>query len=132
MSDPQTFETFSEIFIMDSNGANRMQVSAAGNQAVLSKAGWSPDGTDIVYARAPIQRNPPPPQLFPSGIATFSHGVLTQGIDLAGDSEPSWSPDGTRIAFTRSGEIYVMNSDGSNLTNLTNNPAGDTHAALVA
>jgi len=39
------------------------------------------------------------------------------------------SPDGTRIAFqsNRDGnyEIYVMDADGSNQTNLTNNPADD-------
>jgi WD40-like Beta Propeller Repeat len=39
---------------------------------------------------------------------------------------PSWSPDGTQIAFTSDGwkensEIYVMNSDGSNLINVTSN-----------
>ena len=126
MSDPQTFETFSEIYTMDSNGANRTQVSHAGNQAGLSKASWSPDGTDIVHAKAIIQWNPP--QVFPSGIATILHGFLTTGTGLEGDSEPAWSPDGTRIAFTRTGEIYVMSANGSNQTNLTNNPAGDTQA----
>ncbi len=43
---------------------------------------------------------------------------------------PTWSPDGTRIAFTSEGAkddagIYVMNSDGSGLTQLTDNPAPD-------
>ena len=44
--------------------------------------------------------------------------------DAMGDChEPAWSPDGTKIAFTSdrdaSGEIYVMNADGSNQTRLT-------------
>ncbi len=45
-------------------------------------------------------------------------------------AEPAWSPDGTRMAFVRStpehlgayagdGDIYVMNADGSGLTQLT-------------
>ena len=45
------------------------------------------------------------------------------------DRDPSWSPDGKRIAFAsyRKGdaEIYVMNVNGKNLQNLTNNPHHD-------
>ncbi len=44
--------------------------------------------------------------------------------DAVADSHPAWSPDRTRIAFNRvaSGmyeDIFVMNSDGSGMTNLT-------------
>jgi len=47
----------------------------------------------------------------------------------ANDWNPAWSPDGTRAAFqTYSGEdreIYVMNADGSDARNLTNNSGDD-------
>ena len=45
------------------------------------------------------------------------------------DREPVWSADGAKIVFYsfRSGnaDVWVMNSDGTNLINLTDNPAGD-------
>ncbi len=47
----------------------------------------------------------------------------------AGEGAPAWSPDGRRISFTtdRDGflEIYAMDTDGSNPTNLSNDAAND-------
>ena len=50
--------------------------------------------------------------------------------------EPNWSPDGTKIVFTSTRdpasppgsnyEVYVMDANGSNQTNLTNYPAPDS------
>jgi len=34
------------------------------------------------------------------------------------DGGPSWSPDGTRIVFSRTGSLYVINADGTGLTDL--------------
>ncbi len=60
----------------------------------------------------------------------------------ADDMFPVWSPDGSRIAFVSyrdektelanlegNTEIYIMNSDGSNVTKLTDSesPVGYTH-----
>jgi TolB protein len=46
-----------------------------------------------------------------------------------GDYDPVWSPDGSKIAFAsdRDGdwEVYAMNADGTDQTNLTENPADD-------
>ncbi|MCI0555705.1 MAG: FG-GAP-like repeat-containing protein, partial [Anaerolineae bacterium] len=43
-------------------------------------------------------------------------------------SDPDWSPDGTKITYVGQGggdEIFVMNVDGTNPVNLTNNAAND-------
>ena len=44
-------------------------------------------------------------------------GQLTQFRE--GDS-PVWAPDGKRLAFSYEGDIWMMDSDGRNLTQLTN------------
>jgi TolB protein len=53
--------------------------------------------------------------------------------NLTGDSRARFSPNGSKIVFqsVRDGqsEIYVMNSDGTNQTRLTNNPAWDSAPA---
>ena len=57
-------------------------------------------------------------------------GSLTRfGLDKTVDRSPAWSPDGTRIAFGSvrpdGDDIYVMDADGGNVTNLTRTFAGE-------
>ena len=63
-------------------------------------------------------------------------GLLTVGIALVlaigacdGGSSPN-ELDGTRIAFESAHDIYVMNTDGSGQTRLTDDPASDTGPSL--
>lgn len=99
---------------------------------------WSPDGTSIVYTRND--------SVIVSDQFGLSSVALTDGI------QPCWSPDGTQIAFVRptwttvagfqtlsDGDIYVMNADGTGITQLTSGPAidqepdwGGTPGLLVA
>jgi Tol biopolymer transport system component len=50
-------------------------------------------------------------------------------LDTQNDDYGKWSPDGKRIAFTSSRdgnpEIYIMDSDGSNIKRITNNEGDD-------
>ncbi|MGA2622744.1 MAG: S9 family peptidase [Bacteroidota bacterium] len=63
--------------------------------------------------------------------------TLTDLYKLKGVTDPQFSPDGKKIAFVvtesflekgkSNQEVYVMNADGSDIRNLTNNPAADNH-----
>jgi dipeptidyl aminopeptidase/acylaminoacyl peptidase len=116
------------LYAMNPNGTG---VTRLTSKAVDNDPAWSPDGSSIAFVRG-----------FDAGDAGIyvidADGTgarrLTDGgglIDFTDDG-PVWSPDRTRIAFARggrepgaetgNGDIYVVNVDGTNLVQLTNDP----------
>ncbi|MFN2525309.1 MAG: hypothetical protein ABR505_03460 [Actinomycetota bacterium] len=92
---------------------------------------WSPDGRYIVFEREL------PPYLQADMYLIKSDGTgetrLTDTPDLF-EFSPAWSPDAQKIVFTRMvnpyrsvGEfdLFVMNSDGSNIEQITSGPDGE-------
>jgi Tol biopolymer transport system component len=111
------------VWIMNFDGSNPVQV---GGWGIVTGPSWSPSGTQIAYA------------LWGWGFelwivdddGTNAHQLLGKHKGpLFSDVQPAWSPDGKKIAFAtdRGGnwEIYLVNADGTNEINLTNNPASD-------
>ena len=106
------------IWLVDSSGANQRQLTDHGIGPV-----WSADGSRIAFVSG----------FDASGVGDVfvvaADGSSLERITHAGAGNPVWSPDGTRIAFdsTRDGdyEIYVINADGTNLRQLTNNTHDD-------
>jgi hypothetical protein len=90
----------------------------------------------IVYAYRP---NPKVPDDYEITVGTLEgNGIVDPTIlsnNPANDYDPAFSPDGSRIAFTstRSGnsDIWVMDSDGNNLSQLTLHPMVDRRPQWV-
>jgi Tol biopolymer transport system component len=85
----------------------------------MSNPDFAPSGSALIFEVS-------------SSIWTYNRatGTALRLTLTTGDSRAHYSPDGTKIVFqsTRDGqaEIYVMNSDGSGQTRLTENSAADT------
>jgi Tol biopolymer transport system component len=117
-----------QIYVMNADGSNptRLTNSARSDSSPI----WSPDGTKIAFWSDREDGNFDVYVMNADG-----SGVKRLTDDPDKDWDPTWSPDGTKIAFVtdresflEGGEIYVMNAeDGSEQTNISNNPANDIH-----
>jgi Tol biopolymer transport system component len=98
---------------------------------------WSPDGQHVAFV---LEEQPPPGvvqsetnvDIYTVDVGTGERKQLTQGTST--NLWPTWSPDGQRIAFvsdrdSATGDIYVMNADGTDVRRLTDN---DVAEAMLA
>ncbi|MGI9648248.1 MAG: hypothetical protein ACR2OI_06985, partial [Acidimicrobiia bacterium] len=114
-----------ELYLGDPADASATRITSTSFEDEITPA-WSPDGSRIAYGGDT--------HLFisdPDGANRI--GPLATTVDRA--SQPSWSPDGSQLAIQVSEnfaggddwEVYVIDNDGSNLTQLTTNTAQDRY-----
>lgn len=132
----RTLSGKTNIFIMNADGTNPVAVTSAGslpNTSLNSDPTWSPDGTKLAFVSDRDGQGKK--EIWVVNVDGSGLLKLTTNIQLTTDgfgpvygwdTNPSWSPDGLRIAFASgrhalsNTELYVMNSDGTNQTRLTN------------
>lgn len=89
---------------------------------------WSPDGKQILFTNFSDSKNRQSESLYIYNLVNQESTRITPKELLVGRGR--WSPDGSKIAFTAypdndDAELFVINSDGTNLAQLTNNLASE-------
>jgi Tol biopolymer transport system component len=107
----------SEIYLVDVNNLNSVRLVAG------MSPDWSPVGDTIAYVS--MLTSGGFPHIFTTSIDGTNSLQLTDGFTE--NYNPRWSPDGEKIAFISTRdypngggrEVYTMNADGANVTQLT-------------
>ncbi|MDE2735819.1 MAG: hypothetical protein OXI72_15575 [Gemmatimonadota bacterium] len=120
----------SEFYVADADGTNvRENIPGETLRWMLN---FSPDGTQILLYDVGDSDNDNDFDIYVQDVDEPASVRKNLTQNPAFDFAAIWSPDGTKIAFesTRDGnvDIYVMDSDGTNLQNLTQNPTSDVAA----
>jgi Tol biopolymer transport system component len=121
--DPIRGQTDDDLFTMKTDGTGQRNLTSLPGVRD-DEPSWSADGTRIAFISERDGGDFDVYTMRPNGSSVRQHTS-----NDASEFHPDWSPDSRMITFTsdRDGdfEVYVMDADGTNQTNVTANPAGD-------
>lgn len=134
------FTSIYDIFVTDPDGSNQTNITNTPDE-LESWPAWSPDGSKIVFLDQPAGEGDTS-DIYVMDSDGSNRTRLTND-DVRQVYGPVWSPSGSKIAFvgrpscyfTGEGEeqvevcpdseIYIINTDGTGQTNITNNLRSD-------
>jgi len=118
-----------EIYAINIDGTNERRLTNSPGADI--DPAWSPDGTKIVFPS--FRADPYNIELYVMNADGSNQVNLSNNIGAYGannDYYPAWSSNGARISYVFDGgnavhfdQIFVMNADGTNRVNLSNNTA---------
>lgn len=115
-----------EVYAMNADGTNPLNLT--NNSAWDGEPDWSPDGSQVVF----ISDRTGARNVHVMAADGSNQSQLTHFASwTTWPSQPAWSPDGTKIAFSADSDtdsdrdIFIMDSDGSNLAAVTDLPTSD-------
>jgi len=108
-----------DLYTINSNGTGQsLLISASATGFSNHRPAWSPDGTKIATIHYPVGSFGPYDLWLMN--ANGSNGqVLVQGIDSPNVNHIAWSADGNSLVFAKSGQIWRVQMNGSNLIQIT-------------
>ena len=122
-------ESKSEFHVVSPAGEKRTRVPVPSQITSVAGLSWAPDGTAIAFGGGTAEGSYDIYLMKPGGGEAAIRRIVENGI------QPAWSPDGRFLAFTtfRDGnlEVYLADSDGGNLRNLTRNEGYDARPAWL-
>lgn len=114
-----------DIYVINVDGTGQTNITNAGFQESNTHPKWSPDGSKIAFAYYYDLLTAPAVICIMN--ANGSNRACITDEFTRDDYYPSWSSDGLRLAFSGYSyddgysQIYVMNADGTNLVQVTQN-----------
>ena len=128
---PENDTVGTDLWVMNANGTGERKffTDPLPQDCNREQPDWSPDGTKVVFVYT--CHNVPPPE--GNGIYVADSDGSDQKRLVGPGRSPVWSPNGQKIAFVRlpddenatQVDVFVMRSDGTNVTNYTNTPEVD-------
>lgn len=108
---------FYDIYTIKPDGTDETRITKDAYSNGLSD--WSPDGSKLTYTYNDDETNES------ICFVDINSKIVNCLKNLDWDENPKWSPDGKKIAFISNLDgvrnIYLMNTDGSEIIRLTNN-----------